>query len=72
MNFSFFFFSNITKCLSPVIQKILIKILKDTDREKPPSNKTLALKKVRMWASGLLVQQIIYLQEAFKLKQNFP
>ena len=36
--------------------------LTDTDREKAPSNKTPALAKV---------QQINYLQEALKLKQNF-
>ena len=36
--------------------------LTDTDREEAPSNKTPALAKV---------QQINYLQEALKLKQNF-
>ena len=45
--------------------------LKDTHREKAPSNKTSALTKVQVWALGSLVHQINSIQETLKLKQNF-
>ena len=50
-----------TNCLN-VFDHFVELALTDTDREKAPSNKTPALAKV---------QQINYLQEALKLKQNF-
>ena len=49
--------------------------IKDTHREKEPSNKTLPLKKVQTWAFRLLVQQIssllFKLFKVLKLKKNF-
>ena len=45
--------------------------MKDTHGGRTLSNKTPALTKVRLLASGSLLHQINSLQEVLKLKQNF-
>ena len=49
--------------------QIPIKLLKDTHREKAPSNKTPPLPKSMTF--GWLVHQVNYLYEFLKQKQNF-
>ena len=46
-------------------------VVKDTHREKAPSNETQHFQKIRIWTFAWLVYQINSLYEVLKLKQNF-
>ena len=51
--------------------RVKVKVIKDTHREKAPSNKTPALTESTDLSIGSLVHQINSLQDVLQRKQNF-